>query len=93
VAAPLLTMFFAFDGVTTRIEGLALTAWQTMERGTVVGLACRIAEGRLFVSGASGVATKVLSRFRGHDDVGLGRLLGSNLSTGWWGLECWLAAT
>jgi len=136
VAAPLLTMFFAFDGVITRIEGaallgifatwLALTAWQAMEhrRGTVVGddavespwkaiglavvgLACMIVAGRLFVSGAGGIATTlgvhpyvigatvvalgtslpemvttVLSRIRGHDDVGLGTLLGSNLFNG-----------
>ncbi len=136
VAAPLLTMYFAFDGVITRIEGaallgifatwLSLTAWQALDhrRGTVigeeavespwkatglalVGLACMIVAGQLFVSGAGGISaalgvhpyvvgatvvalgtslpemvTTVLSRIRGHDDVGLGTLLGSNLFNG-----------
>jgi len=73
----------------------------------LVGLAALIAAGRLFVTGASGLAsamgvhpyvigatlvamgtslpelvTVVLSRLRGHDDVGLGTLLGSNLFNG-----------
>lgn len=73
----------------------------------VVGLVVLIAAGRLFVMGASGIAsamgvhpfvigvslvavgtslpelvTVVLSRLRGHDDVGLGTLLGSNLFNG-----------
>lgn len=73
----------------------------------LVGLAALIAAGRLFVTGASGIAsamgvhpyvigatlvaigtslpelvTVVLSRLRGHDDVGLGTLLGSNLFNG-----------
>lgn len=71
------------------------------------GLVALIVAGRLFVSGASGIAavigvhpylvgativavgtslpelvTVMLSRIRGHDDVGLGTLLGSNLFNG-----------
>lgn len=71
---------------------------------TLAGLGCLVLSGRLFVSGASGIATAMgihsyiigatvvaigtslpelvttlLSRWRGHDDVGLGTLLGSNL--------------
>lgn len=73
----------------------------------LVGLACLILAGRLFVTGASGIAaalgihayvigatvvavgtslpelvTTLLARLRGHDDVGLGTLLGSNLFNG-----------
>jgi len=73
----------------------------------VVGLASLILAGRLFVSGASGMAqalgihayvigatvvaigtslpelvTTLLARWRGHDDIGLGTLLGSNLFNG-----------
>lgn len=73
----------------------------------LVGLAALILAGRLFVTGASGIAmalavppyligviivavgtslpelvTVLLSRLRGHDDVGLGTLLGSNLFNG-----------
>lgn len=73
----------------------------------LVGLAALILAGRLFVAGASGIATTLgvrpyvigatlvavgtslpeivtvlLSRLRGHDDVGLGTLLGSNLFNG-----------
>ncbi len=73
----------------------------------VAGLAALILAGRLFVSGASGVAaafsvdayivgatvvaigtslpelvTVVLARLRGHDDIGVGTLLGSNLFNG-----------
>lgn len=73
----------------------------------IVGLAGLILAGRLFVSGASGIAmtlgvhayiigalvvaigtslpelvTTLLARLRGHDDVGLGTLLGSNLFNG-----------
>jgi len=72
-----------------------------------VGLTCLILAGRLFVTGASGIAaalgihayvigatvvaigtslpelvTTLLARLRGHDDVGLGTLLGSNLFNG-----------
>ncbi|MBK9571215.1 MAG: sodium:calcium antiporter [Rhodoferax sp.] len=71
------------------------------------GLAGLVLAGRLFVTGASGIAatlgihpyvigatvvalgtslpelvTVMLSRWRGHDDVGLGTLLGSNLFNG-----------
>ena len=73
----------------------------------VLGLGALIAAGRLFVSGASGIAaafsvdtyvigvllvaigtslpelvTVILSRLRGHDDVGVGTLIGSNLFNG-----------
>lgn len=81
----------------------ALRAWVFL----LVGLAALILAGRLFVTGASGIAaalgvhpyligvtivavgtslpelvTVLLSRLRGHDDVGLGTLLGSNLFNG-----------
>lgn len=77
--------------------------WTSMLLG-IAGLASLILAGRLFVSGASGVAaafgvdayivgatvvaigtslpelvTVLLARLRGHDDVGVGTLLGSNL--------------
>lgn len=80
-----------------------LRAWVYL----LVGLAALILAGRLFVTGASGIAaalgvhpyligvtvvavgtslpelvTVLLSRLRGHDDVGLGTLLGSNLFNG-----------
>jgi cation:H+ antiporter len=83
--------------------GSPLRAWLF----TGVGLACLILAGRLFVTGASGIAvalgvhayvigvlvvaigtslpelvTTLLARWRGHDDVGLGTLLGSNLFNG-----------
>lgn len=73
----------------------------------IAGLASLILAGRLFVTGASGIATALgvhayvigalvvaigtslpelvttlLARWRGHDDVGLGTLLGSNLFNG-----------
>ena len=73
----------------------------------VLGLGALIASGRLFVSGATGIAsafavdtyvigavlvaigtslpelvTVILSRLRGHDDVGVGTLIGSNLFNG-----------
>lgn len=73
----------------------------------VIGLGALIAAGRLFVSGATGLAaalgvdtyvigvllvaigtslpelvTVILSRLRGHDDVGVGTLIGSNLFNG-----------
>ncbi len=72
-----------------------------------LGLGALIAAGRLFVSGATGLAaafavdtyvigailvaigtslpelvTVILSRLRGHDDVGVGTLIGSNLFNG-----------
>ncbi|MDP2432057.1 MAG: sodium:calcium antiporter [Pseudomonadota bacterium] len=73
----------------------------------LVGLACLILAGRLFVDGASGIATvlgvhpyvigatvvaigtslpelmtTLLARLRGHHDIGLGTLIGSNLFNG-----------
>lgn len=73
----------------------------------VLGLGALVAAGRLFVTGASGIATAwnlepfvigavlvalgtsmpelvtvILSRLRGHDDVGIGTLIGSNLFNG-----------
>jgi cation:H+ antiporter len=73
----------------------------------LVGLACLIFAGRLFVDGAGGIAgalgvhpyvigatvvaigtslpelvTTLLARLRGHHDIGLGTLLGSNLFNG-----------
>lgn len=73
----------------------------------VAGMAALVLGGRLFVTGASGIAqamgvhpyvigatlvavgsslpelvTVLVSRLRGHDDVGLGTLLGSNLFNG-----------
>ncbi len=73
----------------------------------ILGLGALIAAGRLFVSGATGIATAfsvdtyvigvvlvaigtslpelvtvILSRLRGHDDVGVGTLIGSNLFNG-----------
>ena len=72
-----------------------------------VGIACLIFAGRLFVTGATGIAaeldidayiigallvaigtslpelvTTLFARWHGHDDVGLGTLLGSNLFNG-----------
>ncbi len=74
---------------------------------SLAGLAALVLAGRLFVTGASGIAVEIgvqpyligvtvvavgtslpelvtvlLSRLRGHDDVGLGTLLGSNLFNG-----------
>jgi len=73
----------------------------------ILGFTCLILAGRLFVTGASGIAealgvhpyvigalvvavgtslpelvTPLITRWRGHDDVGLGSLLGSNLFNG-----------
>ncbi len=73
----------------------------------VLGLGALIASGRLFVSGATSIAsafavdtyvigvvlvaigtslpelvTVILSRLRGHDDIGVGTLIGSNLFNG-----------
>lgn len=81
-------------------------AWRCLFFG-VFGLVALIAAGRLFVLGATGVAsalgvdgyvigaivvaigtslpelvTVILSRLRGHDDVGVGTLIGSNLFNG-----------
>jgi cation:H+ antiporter len=85
------------------ITGSPLRAWMY----AAVGLVCLILAGKLFVTGASGIAlalgvhayvigatvvaigtslpelvTTLLARWRGHDDVGLGTLLGSNLFNG-----------
>ncbi|MDI6745845.1 MAG: hypothetical protein QMD17_01760 [Rhodocyclaceae bacterium] len=58
---------------------------------SLVGRALLIAAGRLFVSSATVVAigtslpelvTVLLARYRGHDDIGGGTLLGSNLYNG-----------
>ena len=88
------------DQATT---GSPLRAWLY----AAVGLVCLVLAGKLFVTGASGIAlalgvhayvigatvvaigtslpelvTTLLARWRGHDDVGLGTLLGSNLFNG-----------
>jgi len=131
---PLLTFWFATDGIISRAEGVFLLLmfafwmrvlvraglasrrveaapagarpWRFLLLGAV-GLAALILAGRLFVSGAGGVArtvgvdayivgatvvaigtslpelvTVLLARLRGHDDVGVGTLLGSNLFNG-----------
>ena len=87
----------------TEPTGQPVRAWLF----AAAGLACLILAGRLFVTGASGIAaalgvhayvigvtvvaigtslpelvTTLLARWRGHDDVGLGTLLGSNLFNG-----------
>lgn len=81
----------------------AVSAWLYL----LFGLGALLLAGRLFVAGASGIATAMgvhpyvvgailvsagtslpelvtvlISRLRGHDDVGLGTLLGSNLFNG-----------
>ena len=88
------------------IEASELSPGKSLILG-VLGLGALIAAGRLFVSGASGIAaafsvdtyvigvllvaigtslpelvTVILSRLRGHDDVGVGTLIGSNLFNG-----------
>lgn len=88
---------------TTEPSGRPVRAWLF----ALAGLACLILSGRLFVTGAAGIAsalgvhayvlgatvvaigislpelvTTLLARLRGHDDVGLGTLLGSNLFNG-----------
>lgn len=88
------------------VEAGELSAGSSLLLG-VLGLGALIAAGRLFVSGATGVAaafgvdtyvigvllvaigtslpelvTVILSRLRGHDDVGVGTLVGSNLFNG-----------
>lgn len=88
------------------IEAGELSAGKSLLLG-MAGLAALIAAGRLFVSGATGIAgllgvdayvvgvllvaigtslpelvTVILSRLRGHDDVGVGTLIGSNLFNG-----------
>jgi cation:H+ antiporter len=134
LGVPLLTLWFAFDGVISRGEGGLLLLifslwlgwliragvaqrdvapepprvrpWSALGSGAA-GLAALVLAGRLFVSGASGIAaafgvdayvigaivvavgtslpelfTVVLARLRGHDDIGVGTLLGSNLFNG-----------
>jgi cation:H+ antiporter len=88
------------------VEAGELSAGKSLLLG-VLGLGALIAAGRLFVSGATGIAaafgvdtyvigvllvaigtslpelvTVILSRLRGHDDVGVGTLIGSNLFNG-----------
>lgn len=132
---PLLTLWFAADGVLSRTEGGALllifAVWvsATVYSGlksrrlvnefddliplgkTIVfllgGLTALVFAGRFFVTGATGIAmalgvdayvigatvvaigtslpelvTVVLARLRGHDEVGVGTLIGSNLFNG-----------
>lgn len=92
--------------VTSVIEATELSAGKSLLLG-VLGLGALVAAGRLFVSGATGIATAfgvdtyvigavvvaigtslpelvtvILSRLRGHDDVGVGTLIGSNLFNG-----------
>jgi len=112
----LLAIFFAWLAWTVRdalrqrdeaadIEG-KLSPGKSLALG-ILGLGALIAAGRLFVSGATGIAaafavdtyvigvvlvaigtslpelvTVILSRLRGHDDVGVGTLIGSNLFNG-----------
>lgn len=113
----LLLVFFGWLAWTVRSALLRRGAAVTIEAGAlspgkslifgVLGLGALIAAGRLFVSGATGVAaafsvdtyvigvllvaigtslpelvTVILSRLRGHDDVGVGTLIGSNLFNG-----------
>ena len=88
------------------IEATKRSAGKSLLLGAL-GLGALIAAGRLFVSGATGIAatfavdtyvigvvlvavgtslpelvTVILSRLRGHDDVGVGTLIGSNLFNG-----------
>lgn len=88
------------------VEASELSAGKSLLLG-VLGLGALIAAGRLFVSGATGIAaafavdtyvigvvlvaigtslpelvTVILSRLRGHDEVGVGTLIGSNLFNG-----------
>lgn len=92
--------------VAVDLEASELSAGKSLLLG-VLGLGALIAAGRLFVSGATGIAavfavdtyvigaivvaigtslpelvTVILSRLRGHDDVGVGTLIGSNLFNG-----------
>lgn len=113
----LLTLFLAWLAWTVHsamrqrdaagaIEAGGLSPGKSLILG-VLGLAALIAAGRLFVSGATGIAaafsvdayvigvllvaigtslpelvTVILSRLRGHDDIGVGTLIGSNLFNG-----------
>jgi len=135
LATPLLTLWFASDGVLSAYEGgfllviFAIWIILTIRSGVAAretaspdaaptrpglsiayglgGLIALITAGRLFVSGASGIGaafgvdayvigvtvvaigtslpelvTVLLARWRGHDDIGIGTLLGSNLFNG-----------
>lgn len=134
LAAPLMTLWLARDGMVSRAEGavllLAFALWLAAliraglaARGAAeafphghpwralalcaVGFAAMAVAGRLFVEGASSVATAIgvdtfivgatvvaigttlpelvttlLSRLRGHDEIGVGLLIGSNLFNG-----------
>ena len=113
----LLLVFFVWLAWTVRcalrqrnaavaIEAGELSPGKSLALG-ILGLGALIAAGRLFVSGATGIAamfavdtyvigvvlvaigtslpelvTVILSRLRGHDDVGVGTLIGSNLFNG-----------
>lgn len=88
------------------IEAGELSPGRSLVLG-ILGLGALVAAGRLFVTGATGIATSfgvdtyvigavlvaigtslpelvtvILSRLRGHDDVGVGTLIGSNLFNG-----------
>jgi len=116
-ALALLTIFLAWLAWTLRaalrqrdaaveIEAGELSAGKSLLLG-IFGLGALIAAGRLFVGGATGIAsafavdtyvigvvlvaigtslpelvTVILSRLRGHDDVGVGTLIGSNVFNG-----------
>lgn len=92
--------------VAVEVEATELSAAKSLLLG-VLGLGALVTAGRLFVSGATGIAaaldvdtyvigvllvaigtslpelvTVILSRLRGHDDVGVGTLIGSNLFNG-----------
>jgi len=89
-----------------KIEAGELSPGRSLVLG-ILGLGALVAAGRLFVTGATGIATSfgvdtyvigavlvaigtslpelvtvILSRLRGHDDVGVGTLIGSNLFNG-----------
>lgn len=92
--------------LTVNIDTEGLSPVKSLILG-ILGLGALIAAGRLFVSGATGVAaafsvdayvigvllvaigtslpelvTVILARLRGHDEVGVGTLIGSNLFNG-----------
>jgi cation:H+ antiporter len=112
----LLCLFIGWVLVTIRAGMVARNNGEHAESGVVLwkkllyclgGLLALILAGRLFVSGATGIAiafgidafvvgvtvvaigtslpelvTVLLARWRGHDDIGVGTLLGSNLFNG-----------
>ncbi|MBK9956255.1 MAG: sodium:calcium antiporter [Rhodocyclaceae bacterium] len=94
------------DMATSATVSPGLGPWATLALG-VAGLAALVAAGRLFVLGATGIATSfaidayvigvlvvavgtslpelvtvLLARLRGHEEVGVGTLIGSNLFNG-----------